>query len=1070
MMHGFFCPRDAARRQMSLYLTTYFFPKIKHMRKLLLFVMAILLYAGAAMAQRTITGKVTDEKGSPLPNASVVVKGTTVGTVTKDDGTYSLNIPSGARSLIISTVDMDPVEKIIGSGNVVDVTLRPQDRIMSEVVVTAFGIKKNKKELGYGVTQLNNAELTQGHTTNVTNALAAKVPGVRVSGSGGSFTGSGILIRGYTTFTGSNQPLFVVDGIPIDNSGGGSPLQNGPSVSNRAIDINQEDIESISVLKGPSAAVLYGSRASNGVIVITTKKGKAGQKSSVQFSSNYAVETVNRFPEYQNSYAQGNNGVFSGVAQTSWGPLITGQTVNQYNPVTNAVDLPKPLQAFPNNVKDIFQNGYNLQNNIAFSGGSDRNTFRFSYGYLKNEGVLANNVLHRHNFSLNVSSRINNYLTVTASANYSNNRSKRTQQGNQLSNPLFRGWMTPRSYDLKGVAFEDALGNQRYPLGEDHPLWSIKHNRYNDEINRLIGNVGFNFKLTRWLQADYKLGTDVYSTFRHGYDQIGARGGANTTANGVGGIRENRNNYRSMNSNGFLTATKRFNDFSFVAIAGTEFQQVYTNAAQLDGKGIIIRDFEQLSNTTTFSPAPSHGSSKTRWLGVYGDFNINYKSIATLNVTLRNDWSSTFKIGNNSYLYNGFGGSVNITELLPKLKGRIIENIKLRGNVATVGKAGDFIYATDSYFGGAGSADGFGPTITFPFNGIQGFALSNAAGNAELGPEFTTNKEIALELNMFKNRLNFEFTHYWQDSRDLIFSVPVSAASGITAVTKNAGDLSNVGVELAINAVPIRSQTVTWKIDVAFSDFKSKVEKLDVGVTNIFLGGFVTPNIRLVEGDEYGQIYGNAYQRDSKTGKIIVGANGLPLITSGVQKIGNPNPDYIMGITNTLTVKNFTLSFLFDYKRGGDMYSRNIADIQRNGVGAETAEFPRFDAGGVATKPYLFDAVYANGQPNTTYVSAQDYFGNSGKYAAAEGFIYNTTWYRIREASLSYVVPSSVLAKTPFGSAEFAVFGRNLWLRAPDYPHLDPEQNALGISNAQGLEFNALPQTRSMGVSLKLSF
>jgi TonB-linked SusC/RagA family outer membrane protein len=1032
--------------------------------------MAILLYSGNLMAQKTITGKVTDEKGIPLPNASVIVKGTTTGTVTKDDGSYSLMLPAGAKSLIISTVDMAPIEKQIGDGTVFDVMLRPQDRIMSEVVVTAFGIRKSKKELGYGVSQLNNAELTQGHTTNITNALAAKVPGVRVSGSGGSFTGSGILIRGYTTFTGSNQPLFVVDGIPIDNSGGGSPLQNGPSVSNRAIDLNQEDIESISVLKGPSAAVLYGSRASNGVILITTKKGKAGQKNSIQFSSNYAIETVNRYPEYQNEYAQGNNGVFAGLAQTSWGPLITGQVVNQYNPATNAIDLPKPLQAFPNNVKDIFQNGYNWQNNIAFQGGTDRSAFRFSYGYLKNEGVIEKNVLHRHNFSLNVSSRVNNYLTVSASANYSNNRSTRTQQGNQLSNPLFRGWMTPRSYDLKGVAFEDALGNQRYPLGEDHPMWTIKHNRYNDEINRLIGNVGLNFKLNKWLQADYKLGTDVYSTFRHGYDQIGARGGANTSANAVGGIRETRNNYRSLNSNGYLTAIKKINDFSGVFIVGTEFQQVYTNAAQMDGKNIIVRDFEQLSNTTTYSPAPSHGSSKTRWLGLYGDFNINYKSYATLNVTLRNDWASTFAIGNNSYLYSGFGATFNVTEIFPSIKGNIVDNIKVRGNVATVGKAGDFVYATDSYYGGAGSADGFGPTIAFPFNGIQGFALSNTAGNPELGPEFTTNKEIALEMMFFKGRLGIEATHYWQDSRDLIFSVPVSGASGITAVTKNAGDLSNIGFEFLVNAVPIRTPSVTWKVDIAFSDFKSKVEKLDVGVTNIFLGGFVTPNIRLVEGDEYGQIYGNAYQRDSKTGKIIVDANGLPLITSGVQKIGNPNPDYIMGITNTVMFKGFTFTALFDYKRGGDQYSRNIADIQRNGVGKETAEFPRFDAAGNPTKPYMFDAVYANGQQNLTPVSAQDYFGNSGKYAAAEGYIYNTTWYRIREASLAYMFPSTLLKKTPFSVAEFAVFGRNLWLKAPDYPHLDPEQNALGISNAQGLEFNALPQTRSMGVSLRLTF
>ncbi len=681
--------------------------------------------------------------------------------------------------------------------------------------------------------------------------------------------------------------------------------------------------------------------------------------------------------------------------------------------------------------------------------------------------------MQRHNFSLNVSSKITNYLTISASANYSNNRSKRSQQGNQLSNPLFRGWFTPRSYNLSGLAFENAIGEQRYPLGEDNPYWTIKHNRYRDEINRLIGNVSFNFKLTKWLQADYKIGTDVYSMFRHAYDQIGARGGANTAANRVGGVRENRNNYRSLNSNGFFTATKRFNDFSVVALVGTEFQQIYSDAAQLDGKGIIVRDFEQLNNTTTFSPAPSNGSNKTRLFGVYGDFTVNYKSIASLNVTLRNDWSSTFKIGQNSYLYNGVGGSVNITELFPSLKSNIIENIKLRGNIATVGKAGgDFIYATDSYFGGAASSDGFGPSIAFPFNGIQGFALNNSAGSANLGPEFTTNKEIALELAFFKGRLSIEATRYWQNSRDLIFSVPVSGASGITSVTKNAGDLANKGVELGINATPVKTKDVTWNINVSFTDFKSIVKKLDVGVSNIFLGGFVTPNIRLVVGDEYGQIYGNAYQRDATKGnKIIVGANGLPLITSGVQKIGNPNPDFILGVTNTLSVKGFTFSFLLDYKKGGDMYSRNIADLLRNGVAAETAEFPRFEANGTTmTTPYLFDAVYANGNTNTTLVSAQSYFGNSGKFAAAEGYIYNTTWFRVREASLFYTLPSAFLKKTPFGNAEFGVFGRNLFLNAPDYPHLDPEQSALGIGNAQGLEFNALPQTRSMGVSLKLAF
>ena len=1041
------------------------------MRKLFLLFWGLVFFAGSALAQHTVSGKVTDDKGAPLSNVSVQVKGTRTGTVTKADGTYTLAVPAGAKTLVFSAVGMDTYETAVGTAAVIDAKLKQVDKTETEVVVTAFGIKKDKKTLGYGITQLSGAELNQTHGTNLTNSIASKVPGVRTGGSGGSFSSSSILIRGFTTFTGSNQPLFVVDGIPIDNSGGGNPLQNGAVRSSRAIDLNQDDIESMTVLKGAAATVLYGSRAAAGVILITTKKGKAG-KGKIEYSTSYQIESVNRLPNYQNEYAQGAGGVFSPVASTSWGPRIVGQTVtNAYNPATNANNRTEILKAYPDNVSNIFRNGNNWQNNIAFSGGTDKNSFRFSYGYLKNKGVLDNNELIRHNFSINTSSKINNYLTVSVSGNYSNNASRRTQQGNQLSNPLFRGWFTPRSYDLSGLAFEDAVGNQRYPMGEDNPYWTIKHNRYKDEINRFIGNVSFNFKLTKWLQADYKIGTDVYSFFSHAYDQIGARGGANTSANGVGGVREVRSNYRSLNSNGYFTAQKRLKSWSGVLIVGTEFQQVYSNAAQLDGKGIIVRDLEQLANTTTYSPSPSNGSSKTRLLGLYGDFQLSYKSIFSFNATARNDWASTFKIGQNSYLYTGFGGSLNITEWFPKLRSKILETIKLRGNIAKVGKAGDFVYSTDSYFAGASSADGFGPSILFPFNGIQGYTLSNTAGNPDLGPEFTTSREIAIELSFFKGRLTIDATKYKQKSEKLIFGVPVSATSGITTFVQNAGNLSNNGVELGVTATPIKSKSFTWSFNLAYTQFKAIVESLSPGVTNIFLGGFTTPNIRLVAGDEYGQIYGNAYRRDPLKGnKIIVNAAGLPLVTPGVQKIGNPNPKYVLGITNNLTYKSLALSFLMEIKEGGQIYSRNIADLQRNGVAAETAEFPRYDANGVLQKPYLFDAVYANGMPNTTYVSAEQYFGNSGKFAAAEGFIYKTSWFRVREASITYTLPTSMLGKTPFSAATFSVFGRNLFLHAPFYPHLDPEQSALGVSNAQGLEFNALPQTRTIGVGLNLSF
>ena len=495
------------------------------------------------------------------------------------------------------------------------------------------------------------------------------------------------------------------------------------------------------------------------------------------------------------------------------------------------------------------------------------------------------------------------------------------------------------------------------------------------------------------------------------------------------------------------------------------------------GRGIIIRDFENIANTTTIA-TPAVGSTKTRLVGLYGDLTVLYKSIATLEGTLRSDWSSTFKPDNWQYLFPSLTGSVNLTELLPVIKNKVIENIKLRGSIAKVGKAGDFPYATDSYYGSITHADGFGPQIQYPFNGLQAFSLSNSAGNAALGPEFTTNNELGAELNLFKNRLYIEATVYKQKSTDLIFPVPVSNTSGITSVVKNAGDMHTNGLELGITGTPVKNKFITWEINANFTKFKSVVDKLETGVTNIFLGGFVTPNVRLVAGEEYGQIYGNAYLRDSKTGKVIVNDAttttnqllwGLPRITSDVQRIGNPNPKWLLGVTNTINVKGFTVSFLLEYKKGGDLYSRNVADIQRNGAGKETAQLPRFDANGIATKPYLFNAAYTNGTANTTYVTPEQYWGNSGKFAAAEGFIFETTWFRVREASVSYRLPSSLLSKTPFSNAELSLFGRNLYLKAPNYPHLDPEQNVLGVSSAQGLEFNALPQTRTMGVGLKFN-
>lgn len=1047
------------------------------MNRILLGLAMLLFSAGIALGQRTVTGKVTDETGEPMVGATVVAKGTNAGAVTDLEGMYRINVPENSTKLVVTYSGFQSQEVEIGASNSADVTLR-EGLLLQETVVTAFGVKKDKSNLGYAVSEVNSQDLTVARTTNVTNALNAKVPGVRISGSGGSFTGSSIVIRGFTTFTGSNQPLFVVDGIPIDNSGGNTPLQNGPALSNRAIDINQDDIESISVLKGAGATALYGSRAASGVVLITTKKGRVGQKNSVTYTANYAFQEVNRIPDYQNEYGQGAGGNYNPTAISSFGPRIAGQSVilppDYRNGLVSANDS-VPMTAYPDNVRDIFRRGSNMQHNLAFQGGSDKSAYRLSVGYLDDQGVLDNNRLQRYNFGVNATSAITSKLTAGISANYIANKSNRTQQGNQLSNPLFRAWFLPRSLNLSGLPFETATGSQlNYDPAVDNPYWTIKNNLFDDNVSRFFGNFNLRYQLLSWLSAEYRLGVDYYSFRRSGYDQIGARGGANTSANTAGGILEGRDISNTMNSYLTLTGTRQLGqDFDMTFVLGQETVDDKYTSSQVIGRGVTVRNFRDLdANTTTYVPA--FGISQGRILGVFGNITTVYRNFASLDISVRNDWNSTLPKENNNYLYYSVAGTVNLTQAIPSIKSDFLGLAKIRANYGRIGRA-SARYSTDSYFFTANPADGFGPNIQFPYNNLPGFTLGNTAGNPNLEPEFTTTAEVGVDLSLWKDRISLELTRYQQKSSGIILDVPNSSAAGIAFVTKNAGDLETNGWEVGLTLTPIKTKNGSWATTFNFTQFESVVGSLAPGVQNIFLGGFVTPNIRLVEGDEYGQIYGNAYKRDAN-GNMLLTANGLPQPTANVVKLGNPNPDWTLGINNNFSYKGFSLNVLLDIRQGGDIYSRNIADMQRNGAVAETAERNRFNDNGTVATPYKFEGVFDAGTPNAGQpnagdveknVTAEQYWGNAGKYVAAEGFIYDISWFRIREAQFSYSLPKSLLNKTAFGALEIGVFGRNLFLSAPNYPHLDPEQNALGINNAQGLEFNALPQTRTIGVNLR---
>jgi TonB-linked SusC/RagA family outer membrane protein len=1035
------------------------------MKKLLQSLFIMLCIASTAVAQnRTITGTVTSkEDGLPIPGVSVKVKGTNVGVSTNAAGKYSLSVPASAKILEFSSIGFSTQAENIGSSSTVNVALSANSNDLSEIVVTAGGVKKDKKSLGYATATVSAEELIVGRTTNPVNALAGKVAGVRVASSNGMVgSSSSIFIRGFTTFTGSNQPLFVVDGVPIDNGGGTNALQTGVSNSNRALDINQEDIESMSILKGPAAAALYGSRAANGAILITTKKGRAGEKSNVVYSSSFNVVEVNRLPEYQNIYAQGTNGTYNPISNLSWGPKIVGQTV------TNSFGNQETLTAYPNNVYDIFQKGNNIQNNLSFQGGTDKSSFRLSYGDLREKGILSNNSLKRNNVTLNANSQLTNKLLVGVSAQYITTVSERSQIGNQLSNPFFRSWFLPRNYDLTGLPFENpATGAQIFFDNTDNPYWTLKNNTFDDELDRVIGNLNLKYDLTSWLSVNYRLGVDASSYSTLAYDQIGARGQGNTVAGGLGGIYNSNLTQRDLNSYFQIIGSRNITkDLKLDFNIGNEIAESRSTFNSTTGRNLAIRDLKNISNAAVVTA--SNSLSNRRLVGFFGELNFSYKGFANISFTGRNDLSSTFGASQNSYFYPSIAGSFVVTEAFPSIKSDVLSFLKVSGNYAKVGKEAN-TYATNTLFLQAAASDGFGPSISFPYNGLGGRTLSNTQADPNLGPEFTTSREVGLEAKFLKNRLGIEANYFSTLSTDLIFAVPVGPSTGFTSQNRNAGSLKQNGIELLLTGTPIKKANFSWDVSVNFTRLKPVVESLAKGVEFIQLGGFTSPGTRLYAGQPYGLLFGSVFNRHSN-GELLIGANGLPSLAATPAAIGNTNPDWTAGITNTITYKGFNFSFLIDIRRGGDVYSRNIGDLYRSGTAIETAEFDRFDANGAVTRPYVIQGTLANGQPNTTAVTAEQYWGTMYAFGTGESYVFDGSWVRLREASISYTIPKRFLEKTPVGKLEIGLNGRNLWLHAPNFPHFDPEANATGVSNSQGFEANGLPQSRNYGFFLRATF
>ena len=1051
------------------------------MKKILLMSLVLMftLLHGAIAQTRTISGRVTDQKtGDSLPGVTVLVKGTANGISTSADGAYVLTVPDSGGTLVFSSIGMATQERPIGSESQINVALAQDTKQLSEVVVTAFGREQEKKALGFSVSEVKAQELTQAHSTNVVNSLTAKVAGVRIQGSSGMVgASSNIFIRGMTTFTGSNQPLFVVDGIPIDNGGGTNTLQSGVANSNRAIDLNQDDIESVSILKGPAAAVLYGSRAASGAVIITMKKGATlgTKKQAVTVTSNYNIVKVGRLPDYQNTYGQGNTGIFSAISQNSWGPKATGQTVTNFRGESEALSIN------PNNVKNIFQTGSNFQNNIALSGATDRTRYYVSYGNLYEAGILPSNVLKRNTVTFNGNAQLTKKLRTSTNFIFSNSVSKRTPQGNVRANPFFSSYATPRSYDVTKYPFEQPNGgqlnaavvgtltsNNTYFGQDDNPLWSMKYNTYNDEVNRVVGNVAIGYDFTDWLSLDYKLGTDTYS---QQYKYVNARDSRGVIVPNAGGaanvgniqdetfIRRELSSYLTLNVKRNLTE-----DISARLLLGNEINQRRTDDLGVVGSDIQVRGFDNIANTKNFTPFTE--KNNRRLIGVYGDLQLGFRDFAFLNLSGRNDYSSTFSASKRSYFYPGASASIVVSDAIPVLKqSSFLDMFKIRAAAATVGREAP-AYGTTTTFQNTGVSDGFGPAINYPFLGQVGLTYANTGGNKDLGPEFTTSYETGADLRLFKGRLNIEATYYVQQSKNIIFAVPLSATSGFTSINRNIGTSEARGFELLISSTPLKIGGFTYSNSFNYSRVRNKVLELAPGVEFIQLGGFTTPGTRLIAGQPYGVLFGTKFLRQNgNDGPLLLNPQGRVQFQADAGVIGNPNPNWTGGFTNTFSYKGLTLNTLLDIRVGGDVVSRNVSDQRRYGTGQETGDRDRtYVIGGVIKQA---DGSFT---PNNVQITAENYFNDLYGFGQYEFCVFDASWLRLREVALTYALPRTLTDKTFLGGVELSFSGRNLFLYAPNIPHIDPEVNTTGVSNSQGFEFNSLPQSKMYGGSLRLTF
>lgn len=1004
--------------------------------------------------------------GEGLPGVSVQVVGSAVAVQTDAAGKFNLNAPANSQLRFTYIGYTEQLITLKEDQTYVEVRLNEQENALDEVVVTALNISKEKKSLGYSIQEVKGNDLSEAKESNLVNSLAGKVAGVQVTNSQGNMGSSRIIIRGETSIAGNNQPLFVIDGTPVDNSQLGT--SGNRDYANAISDINSEDIESVSVLKGPNAAALYGSRAAAGVILITTKSGTKRKGLGININSNNTFERIAVLPDYQDVFGQGADGKFSYVdgrgggindgVDESWGPKMDGRLIPQF--YSNGE--PVPFLPHPDNVRSFFGTGRTLNNGIAIADATDKIDYRFSYNNSNQTGVVPNSSIEKNNFNLNTAYKITPDLTLTANANY-----VRTNSDNLPGVGGFRsnGYMLQFTWFGRQVDMA-RLKNYRDENGNlinwnnsyySNPYFIAEENTVQQQRDRIFGNVGLNYKINDFLTANFRSGNDYYTDRR----KIRVAYGTNGTP--FGSYEEDAYTVNENNTEFTLNYNQPLStDFKLDVLAGGNIRSQSRQRNNQRAPRLAVPDVYTLANSRdALISLGEYSSLKT--YSIFSSAQIGFRDYAFLNLTARNDWSSTLPVDNLSYFYPSANASVILSEAF-HLQSNTLSYWKLRGGWSKVGKDTDPYNLIDSYI------------FSAPYADSPQLSVNDIKKNPDLKPETTTSTEVGTELGFFQNRLRLDVSLYNINSTNQILSVDVSPSTGYRKQLVNAGKINNKGIEVQLGGTPLKINDFQWDVNVNFSSNKSRVVELDEAgeLQSYTIGSSGTVQVLASVGQPYGTLYGTGFLRDD-AGRIVVDANGTPAADPVNHYFGKFTPDWLGGVTNSFRYKDFDLSFLIDIKHGGKIYSGTNATGTGTGVLASTLPGRDAEHGGltytVGDVTYddgiIVDGVNADGSENTRIVSAQQYYKALNRIN--ESNVFDASYVKLREVKLGYHLPNRWVSKIGLQSASFALVARNLWIIHKNAPNIDPE-TAFNTGNAQGLESLQLPTTRSIGFNLNLKF